>query len=325
MVRAGVIGASGYTGGELVRLLLNHPFVEIGFVYSSTHSKEKITNVHKDLVGETDLVFSESINTDKLDVLFLCLPHGNSQNFLDSINIHADLKIIDLSNDFRLSQKNSFKEITFKYGLPEVFRNEIRNSNYISNPGCFATAVQLALLPLASKKLLRSPIHVNATTGSTGAGYELKETTGFTWRHSNFSSYNEFKHPHLAEITETIKKLNGDSPEVNFIPNRGNFTRGIFCSSYMDISNQKVDYERLYHEYYSNEPFTYVVDFEPDIKNVINTNKCFINVKVAEGKLLITSVIDNLLKGASGQAVQNMNIMFGFDEKSGLKIKASVY
>ncbi len=325
MVRAGIIGASGYTGGELVRLLLNHPSVEIGCVFSSTHSKEKLSNIHKDLTGETDLIFSDTIKTEEMDIIFLCLPHGSSRDFLGSINIHPELKIIDLSNDFRLSEKKTFKEITFSYGLPEAFRNEIKNSKYVSNPGCFATAVQLALLPLASKHKLKSPIHINATTGSTGAGSELKATSAFTWRYSNFTSYNEFKHFHLAEISETINKMQGECPEINFIPNRGNFTRGIFCSCYMDIGSAEIDFVKLYRDYYEKEPFTFVVDFEPDIKNVVNANKCFINVKIVEGKLLITLVIDNLLKGASGQAVQNMNIIFGFDEMSGLKLKASVY
>ena len=325
MIKAGIAGVSGYTGGELIRLLINHPDVDIECVYSSTYRDQKISTIHKDLVGDTDLVFSDKININKIDILFLCLPHGKSRNFLEALNLNNDLKIIDLSNDYRLDGKNLFKGNRFVYGLPEANRELIKIAKYLANPGCFATAIQLSLLPLAANNLIKSPVHVNATTGSTGAGSELVETTGFNWRDSNFSSYKQFTHQHLNEIQETLTKLQDSKPEINFIPNRGNFTRGIFCSAYMELNDNTFDYEQLFKDYYSEEPFTYVVDYDPNIKNVINTNKCFINVKVVDGKLLITSVIDNLLKGASGQAVQNMNIMFGIEEKAGLKLKASVY
>lgn len=324
MIKIGIYGASGITGGELIRLLINHPNAELKYLHSNSNNEMKITNIFKDLYGETELTFCNEIDFDDIDLLFLCLPHGKSKEILNKIEIPNNLKIIDLGNDFRLEKDSQLGNNQFIYGLVEANKHLIKKAKYIANPGCFATAIQLALLPLLKQKLLNRSIHINGTTGSTGAGSELTETNSFNWRLSNFSSYKQFHHQHLNEICETILKYQGNVPEINFIPNRGTFARGIFVNIYFE-STENINYEELYNKYYSNSPFVFLLNDELNLKNVVNTNKCFINIKKYDNKILITSVIDNLIKGASGQAVQNMNLMFGLDETLGLKIKASVY
>jgi len=325
MIHVGIIGGAGYTAGELIRLLLNHSEAEINFMFSTSNAGNKVSKVHQDLIGSTDLIFSSEINPN-VDVLFLCLGHGNSKAFLENNQFSTKTKIIDLSNDFRLVADKNFHDKTFIYGLPELQREAIKKVNYIANPGCFATAIQLALLPLASANLIVDDIHVNAVTGSTGAGTLLSETTHFTWRDNNFSYYKPFTHQHLGEINQSLKQLQESfNTEVNFMPNRGNFSRGIFATSYTKFESSLDDAKKLYQNYYKDAVFTFVSDDELHLKQVVNTNKCFIHLHKHKNKLLITSVIDNLLKGASGQAIQNMNLMFGFPETEGLQLKANFF
>ncbi len=321
----GIIGSAGYTGGELIRLLLNHPSVEIAFAHSKSHAREFIHKVHTDLIGETDLKFTDKIESG-IDVLFLCTNHNDSRKFLESNSISHKTKVIDLSQDFRLKKNNRLDGREFIYGLPELNRAEIIKSKNIANPGCFATCIQLALLPLAKNNLLNGEIHISATTGSTGAGQSPSETTHFSWRQNNLSVYKAFEHQHLNEIEESLKQLQKSfKGALNFIPHRGSFTRGIFASIYVN-SNLPVDEAKsIYRKYYSGHPFVQVSDEPVDLKQVVNTNKCVLHLAHHNNKLLITSVIDNLLKGASGQAVQNMNLMFGFDETAGLRLKASYF
>ena len=325
MVQVGIIGGAGYTAGELIRLLIHHTKAEINFVYSTSNAGNKISAVHQDLVGSIDLVFTDDVNSN-IDVLFLCLGHGNSVKFLENNSFSENTKIIDLGNDFRLENDKIFQNKTFVYGLPELQKEAIVNANYIANPGCFATAIQLALLPLASSNLLQDDLHVNAVTGATGAGTSLSKTTHFTWRDNNFSYYKPFTHQHLGEINQSVKQLqHGFDLDINFMPNRGNFSRGIFATVYTKFEGDLEEVESIYNEFYKDAAFTFVSDNELHLKQVINTNKCLIHLHKHNNKLLITSIIDNLLKGASGQAIQNMNLMFGFEENEGLQLKATYF
>jgi N-acetyl-gamma-glutamyl-phosphate reductase len=319
-IAAGIIGGAGYTAGELIRILINHPNVRIDFVHSSSHADTAVCAVHSGLVGECDLHFTGQLPLTGIDVLFLCSAHGESRKFLDENPLSTHVKIIDLSTDFRQKESGN----PFVYGLPELNRAAIEKADKIANPGCFATAIQLALLPLASENLLHAEIHANAITGSTGAGVKPSTTSHFSWRNNNISVYNAFEHQHLAEIVQSLFQLqNNFAGGLNFIPVRGNFTRGIFATTYTDCPLTIEEAGTLYKNFYQNAPFTFVCDQNPDLKQVVNTNKALIFLEKHGNKLLIVSVIDNLLKGASGQAVQNMNLMFGFNEKTGLNFKAA--
>ncbi len=321
-IKAGIIGGAGYTGGETIRLLLDHPEVELIFVQSRSQAGKPLTSVHHDLVGETSLNFSEGFHQE-VDVLFLCLSHGESKKLLIENKFKAETKIIDLGNDFRLGEKAGERE--FVYGLPEFQREKIKQANNIANPGCFATTIQLGLLPLAKAGLL-AEVHTTGITGSTGAGQKLQDATHFTWRANNVSAYKTLTHQHLGEINQTIKSLQPEfSSTINFVPWRGDFTRGIFVSSVLDCNLSLEEANQLFKEYYKSHPFTHVAGEMIDIKQVVNTNKCLLYLEKAGSKLVIHSVTDNLLKGASGQAVQNMNLMFGLDETVGLKLKGSVF
>lgn len=324
-IEIGIIGGAGYTAGELIRLLLNHPKTNINFVYSTSNAGNKISKIHQDLIGDTEIRFSSKVNLE-VDLLFLCLGHGNSTAFLSKNNFSKHTKIIDLSNDFRLLEGKYFKEKEFIYGLPETKKEAIRKAKYIANPGCFATALQLAILPLAANQLLTNDLHINAVTGATGAGTSLSKTTHFTWRDNNFSHYKAFTHQHLDEIRQTIHHLQSNfEAEVNFVPNRGNFSRGIFATTYTLFEGSLEDAKKIYKAFYKEAPFTLVCDEEIHLKQVVNTNKCLIHLAKHNNKLLITSTLDNLLKGASGQAVQNMNLMYGFEETAGLQLKANYF
>jgi len=324
-IRAGIVGGAGYTGGEMLRILVNHPNVDIAFVHSNSNAGNYVYEVHTDLFGDTDLKFGSDLY-DEIDVLFLCVGHGDAKKFLDSHDIPEGIKIIDLSQDFRLAQGSKHKAKSFVYGLPELNRDQIKKAQNIANPGCFATCLELGMLPLAAKGLLNSEIHITGTTGSTGAGQSLQATTHFTWRNDNLSVYKAFEHQHLNEVGQSLNQLQpGFGQAINFIPYRGGFTRGIIASIYIDCELSADDAFKLYEEYYAAHPFTHVTKRNIDLKQVVNTNKCFLQVVKHGNKLLITSIIDNLLKGASGQAVQNMNLMFGLDETAGLKLKATAF
>jgi len=324
MIKAGIIGGSGYTGGELIRILLNHPEVTIDFVFSTTRAGKKIASAHADLLGVTELNFTGDVNLNA-DVVFLCLGHGNSTKFLQAHNFSANTKIIDLSNDFRLNADAVLDGKEFIYGLPELSKTEIEKANYIANPGCFATAIQLALLPLAKAKILGQQVHINAVTGSTGAGVSLSPTSHFSWRTNNVSWYKPFTHQHLGEINESLHALQEDARELFFLPNRGNFTRGILATAYTPFKGSIEEAIDLYKTFYADAKFTHVSDEPINLKQVVNTNQCHVHLHKHNDTLLITSAIDNLLKGASGQAVQNMNLMFGFEETTGLQLKAGVF
>lgn len=322
MIKAGIIGGAGYTAGELIRILINHPQVELVFVNSTSNAGNKLTDVHGGLLGDTDLSFTDQLPYDKIDVLFFCTAHGDTKKFLDANEVPEVLKIIDLSTDFRKEST----EHNFVYGLPELNKNRIVKASRIANPGCFATAIQLALLPLAKAQLLNEEVHVNAVTGSTGAGVKPGATSHFSWRENNISVYKAFEHQHLAEIRQSLTQLQNNFVEdINFIPVRGNFTRGIFASVYLNYEGTAEDAEKLYEEYYKDSPFVIVSDRNPDLKQVVNTNKCVLHVEKHGKKLLILSCIDNLAKGASGQAIQNMNLIFGLNEKEGLSLKANAF
>lgn len=323
MIKAGIIGGAGYTAGELVRLLLRHPDVDLKWVHSSSNASNAVCGVHQGLIGETDLAFTADTPFDTVDVIFLCMPHGKSRAFLEQHSeIPEDLKIIDLSQDFRIDDGTH----DFIYGLPELNRKYIIRGKHVANPGCFATAIQLALLPLARNLLLNSDIHIHAITGSTGAGVKPSATSHYSWRNDNISVYKPFCHQHLAEINQTLHLMQTSfSRKVNFIPVRGCFSRGIFVSAYMDCPVELSEIRKLYDEYYDDHNFTFVVDRMPDLKDVVNTNKCLLYLTKEDGKLLVVSVIDNLLKGASGQAVHNMNLLFGLHERVGLQLKASAF
>ena len=324
MIKVGIIGGSGYTGGELIRILLHHPEAEIDFVYSTTRAGKKITTAHADLLGTTDMEFTGTINPN-VAVVFLCLGHGNSSKFLQENEFSKDTKIIDLSNDFRLQADAVFEGRKFVYGLPELKKEEIKKADYIANPGCFATAIQLGLLPLAKANKLGQAVHINAVTGSTGAGVSPSATSHFSWRNNNVSWYKPFTHQHLGEINESLKSLQANSGELFFLPNRGNFTRGILATAYTEYDGTLEEAIDLYKDFYADAQFTQVAEEPIHLKQIVNTNQCHIHLHKHENTLLITSAIDNLLKGASGQAVQNMNLIFGFEEGTGLNLKAGVF
>lgn len=330
MIKAGIIGGAGYTGGEMLRILINHPGVEIAFVNSNSNAGNLVSDVHTDLFGDTDLRFTCEI-PQNIDVLFLCVGHGDAKKFLDANTIAEHIKIIDLSQDFRLSanRNSSIKNRQFVYGLPELNREAIKKAKDIANPGCFATCIELGLLPLAAKGLLKSEVHINATTGSTGAGQGLSKTSHFSWRNGNLSIYKAFEHQHLNEIGESLaqaaKAFSSGSglegAELIFIPQRGAFPRGILASMYVESDLSLEDAQAIFEDYYKNHPFTHVSKANIDLKQVVNTNKCLVHLEKHGNKLFIISIIDNLLKGASGQAVQNMNLMFGLEETVGLRLK----
>ena len=324
MIKAGIIGGSGYTGGELLRLLLNHPDVAVDFVFSTTRAGKPIASAHPDLLGQTDLHFSSAVNPD-IDVVFLCLGHGNSGAFLKEHSFSDQTRIIDLSNEFRLEADSSFRDTSFVYGLPELQKASIGEARAVANPGCFATAIQLALLPLAQAGLLQEAVHINAVTGSTGAGVSPSGTTHFSWRTNNVSWYKPFTHQHLGEIGQSLQQLSGQEAVLHFLPVRGNFSRGIFATAYTSFDGTEAAARSLYTNFYMDHPFTQVSEAPVSLKQVVNTNQCHLHLLRHEGLLLITSVLDNLLKGASGQAVQNMNLMFGLQESTGLSLKSSVF
>jgi N-acetyl-gamma-glutamyl-phosphate reductase len=324
-LQIGIIGGAGYTAGELIRLLLHHPETTINFVYSTSNAGNKLYKVHQDLIGTTELNFTSEINSE-VDVLFLCLGHGNSRAFLEKNSFSCNTKIIDLSNDFRLLADKNLNGKNFVYGLPELDKEAIKTATHIANPGCFATALQLPILPLAANGLLNNDVHINAVTGATGAGTSLSKTTHFTWRDNNFSHYKAFNHQHLGEINQTVHQLQTNfNSEINFVPNRGNFSRGIFATTYTKFIASIEEAKALYKNYYKDAAFTFISDDEIHLKQVVNTNKCIIHLEKHNNKLLITSTIDNLLKGASGQAIQNMNLMYGFEETLGLNLKATYF
>ncbi len=321
MIKAGIIGGAGYTGGEAIRILLRHPSCELSFVTSRSQVGKKLSEIHSDLIGETDTTFSDNYG-EEVDVIFLCLGHGESKLFLEKNKINSKIKIIDLSQDYRLTKA---EKSGFVYGLPEINREKIKEARHIANPGCFATAIQLALLPLAASGNLLSDIHVSGITGSTGAGQKPTHLSHFSWRHSNISTYKAFEHQHLFEINKTLAALQGSESNIYFIPFRGTFTRGILSCSYVksDLSLERVT--ELYKTYYASHPFVHIVDKNPDVKQVVNTNKCLLFIEKHKDIINISSVIDNLVKGAAGQAVQNMNLLFGLDETAGLMLKAVAF
>jgi N-acetyl-gamma-glutamyl-phosphate reductase len=324
-IRIGIVGGAGYTGGELLRILINHPFAEIIFLHSNSNAGKLVSDVHSDLLGDTDLKFTDSISQD-IDVLFLCVAHGDAKKFLDFNPLNESVKIIDLSQDFRLGKNSFYNERKFVYGLPELNRESISKANNIANPGCFATCIQLGLLPLAASGNLSSEVHINATTGSTGAGQSPGPTTHFSWRNNNLSIYKPFEHQHLNEIAESLLSLQQSfSNELSFVPQRGDFTRGILAAMYLESNLTLDEAQNIYNDYYESHPFCHLSKKSIDLKQVVNTNKALVYLEKHGNKLLIVSIIDNLLKGASGQAVQNMNLMFGIDEITGLKLKASAF
>lgn len=318
MISAGIIGGAGYTGGELIRLLLNHPEVELNFVQSQSQAGKPVTAVHSDLTGEIAMTFSSDIS-EEVNVLFLCQGHGKAKEFFQTTDLPTSTKVIDLSHDFRIKDDGH----SFTYGLPELQKDLIKSADKIANPGCFATAITLGLLPLANQGLLKKAAHINAITGATGAGQSLSSTSHFSWRNNNVSVYKPFQHQHLAEIDQSLQQANRSPiPDLNFIPVRGNFSRGIFASLYTESDMDQSEAIALYQDFYSEHPFTWITDRNPSLKEVVNTNKCLLYLEKHDHQLLIVSVIDNLLKGAVGQAVQNMNLMFGLQETAGLKLKA---
>lgn len=318
--RIGIIGAAGYTAGELIRILVNHPGAELVFCQSTTQAGKMVYEVHQGLFGETELKFVNDFEGPLADIVFLCKGHGESSRFLNENHHFYKTRIIDLSQDFRLKGDHEFV-----YGLTELNRSVISESTYIANPGCFATSIQLALLPLANSGYLSEHIHISGITGSTGAGVSLSPTSHFSWRSNNASTYKLLDHQHLQEIGETLNQLSDKELELNFIPYRGAFTRGIITTSYMNTSLKQSELKQLYMDYYKDHPFTFITTSNPDLKRVVNTNKCMIFTDVINGKAVIVSVIDNLLKGASGQAVENMNLMMGFEQTTGLLLKASAF
>lgn len=347
-ISAGIIGGAGYTGGELLRLLINHPQVHIAFVNSKSNTGNPVYQVHADLIGETNLKFSDDLSAlqdGSIDVLFLCVGHGDARKFLTEYTVNENIKIIDLSQDFRLSAKSTIANRQFIYGLPELNKEKIRVAQNIANPGCFATGIQLGLLPLAKAGLLQS-VYTTGITGSTGAGQGLSATSHFSWRANNIQAYKTLTHQHLKEITQSIRQLqptfgssstgesregageaaaDGASDALSFIPWRGDFTRGIFISSLIDCDWKTEQLTELYTEFYKDAPFTVLSQSEIFLKQVVNTNKCIIQLEKVGTKLVVHSAIDNLTKGASGQAVQNMNLIFGIDEHAGLKLKANYF
>lgn len=321
MIRVGIVGGAGYTAGELIRLLIHHSDVELVFVHSTSNAGNLMSDVHTDLYGDVTMKFTDQLLLDTVDVIFLCMGHGVSKTFIESTKIPESAKIIDLSHDFRLHGDHGYI-----YGLPELNRRQIVKADKIANPGCFATAIQLALLPLAKNLLLNDDVHVHAITGSTGAGQKPTSTSHFSWRSGNVSVYKAFEHQHLAEIKESLVDLQTSfSKDINFIPVRGNFTRGILASIYLNLNVALEDLKDLYESYYDDHSFVFLTDRNPDLKQVVNTNKALIYITKHGNKIHIVSVIDNLLKGASGQAVQNMNLMFGLEETTGLGLKPTAF
>ena len=320
-IRVGVLGAAGYTGGELIRLLLNHPETEIIFANSESNAGNLVSDVHEGLVGDTDLRFTDEMPFEKVDVVFFCFGHGKSEAFLKEHTIPAHVKIIDLAQDFRIAGNHDYV-----YGLPEINKEAITKAQHLANPGCFATAIQLALLPAAHLNILKEDVAVNAITGSTGAGQKPGATTHFSWRNNNLSIYKAFTHQHLAEICQSLKQVQGYlDASIDFIPYRGDFARGIFCTAVIKTKAPAEDVVEAYRDFYADAAFTHYSEKPIDLKQVVNTNKALVHVDCFEGKILVTSAIDNLLKGAVGQAVQNMNLMFGIDETAGLRLKASAF
>lgn len=337
MIRVGIVGSAGYTGGELLRVLIYHPHVEIVFANSASNAGKKVYEVHNDLFGDTELAFSSDFHSE-IDVLFLCVGHGDARKFLAANPVDSGVKIIDLSQDYRLKENTAYQGQHFVYGLPELNKQAIRSAQYIANPGCFATNIQLALLPLAAKGLLPQQIHVNATTGSTGAGQKPSSTSHFSWRSGNLSAYKSFEHQHLQEVSESLSQLQPSflppseqslleraMQRINMIPQRGAFPRGIFSAIYVASDLTQEEVYALYEDYYASHPFTWVSKANIDLKQVVNTNKSIMHLEKHGNQLLILNATDNLLKGASGQAVQNMNLMFGLDEKAGLNLKSSAF
>jgi N-acetyl-gamma-glutamyl-phosphate reductase len=328
-IKVGIVGGAGYTGGELIRLLIHHPYVAVSFIHSRSNSGNLVSSVHQDLIGETDLKFTSELSND-IDVLFLCVGHGEARKFLEANKIDDEIKIIDLSQDFRLSQNSRIGNKEFVYGLPELNKEKIRTAQNIANPGCFATSIQLGLLPLAKAGLL-DEIYTTGITGSTGAGQGLSSTSHFSWRANNIQAYKTLTHQHLKEIHQSLHQLqNSFSPSLesgtlNFVPWRGDFARGIFISSTITCDWKMETLVALYEEFYADHPFTFLSQQEIFLKQVVNTNKCVIQLEKVGTKLVIHSATDNLLKGASGQAVQNMNLLFGLDECAGLNLKATAF
>ena len=347
MIKVGILGAAGYTGGELIRLLLNHPEAEIVFANSESNAGNLVSDVHEGLIGETELRFTDEMPFDQVDVIFFCFGHGKSEAFLKEHTIPSHVKIIDLAQDFRIKREQVIVNseqfaaakgapegnsslftlpYNFIYGLPEINKAEIAQAQHVANPGCFATCIQVALLPAAHLNLLKEDVAVNAITGSTGAGQKPGATTHFSWRNNNLSIYKPFTHQHIAEIRQSLKQVQGYlDADIDFIPYRGDFARGIFCTAVIKTPAPVEDVIEAYKDFYRDAVFTHYSDKAIDLKQVVNTNKALVHVEKYGNKLLITSCIDNLLKGAVGQAVQNMNIMFGIDETSGLRLKASAF
>jgi N-acetyl-gamma-glutamyl-phosphate reductase len=315
-IKVAIEGGAGYTAGELLRILINHPKVDIKHINSESHKGHPVSDVHKDLSGDTNICFTE-IDFSHVDVVFICKGHGKTLQFLNETKLPENVKIIDLSEDFREETND------FVYGLPEINRDRIKSCTKLANPGCFATSIELALLPLSANKLLIDDVHITAITGSTGAGQTLSETSHFSWRNNNISVYKPFKHQHLKEIKRTLEKLQPDfNKSVNLIPMRGNFSRGILSSVYTKCNADIVTLKKIFGNYYAEHPFVRIIDTMPDLKQVVNTNKCILHIEKIDDKVYIVSAIDNLIKGASGQAVQNMNLMFGLEETMGLKLKS---
>lgn len=324
IIKIGIIGGAGYTGGELLRVLLNHPNALISFVHSTSNAGALVSHIHTDLLGNTDLVFSDKLS-QSVDVLFLCVGHGIAQKFLNANDINPAIKIIDLSQDFRIAANASVGGRKFVYGLPELQKATIQAAQNIANPGCFATAIQLGLLPLAEKGLL-GEVYTTGITGSTGAGQGMSPTSHFSWRANNIQAYKTLQHQHLHEITQNLQQLQGnEKPQINFVPWRGDFTRGIFVTSVLETNETLENLYKLYSKYFDWHPFTFVSKNNIDLKQVVNTNKCLIHLEQQGNKVAIHSVIDNLLKGAVGQAVQNMNLIFGLTETAGLQLKANYF
>lgn len=321
MIKVGILGAAGYTGGELIRVLLGHPEAKIVFANSESNAGNLVSDIHEGLTGETDLKFTDQMPFEDVDVVFFCFGHGKSEAFLKEHTIPENVKIIDLAQDFRIKGNHDYV-----YGLPEINKEEIMKAQHIANPGCFATAIQLALLPAAHLNLLKEDVSVNAITGSTGAGQKPGATTHFSWRNNNLSIYKPFTHQHLAEIRQSLTQVQGHlDASIDFIPYRGDFARGIFCTAVIKTKAPADEVIEAYKDFYADAAFTHYTDKAIDLKQVVNTNKCLVHIDAFDGKLLVTSAIDNLLKGAVGQAVQNMNLMFGIDEKAGLRLKASAF
>lgn len=323
MKRIGIIGGSGYTAGELIRILINHPHVEIDLVYSRTNPGKLVSSVHTDLTGQTELEFTDQPDKE-VDVLFLCLGHGKSRAFLEEHSVSSNTILIDMSRDFRLKEEPGIQDRTFVYGLTDLNKEAITASKSIANPGCFATAIQLALLPLAKSGLLDNDIHVHAITGSTGAGVMPSPTTHFSWRNNNVSWYKPFVHQHETEIIQSLEQC-GAKPTLRFLPIRGDFPRGIYATSYTRFSGSLEEAQTLYTDYYRNSCFTKLASEPVHLKQVVNTNYCHVHLHTHEDQLLVTTALDNLMKGASGQAVENMNLALGLPQDTGLRIKASVY